>query len=196
MQESLQDTFTRYRTCFRTKTNDSSAHGWTMLKGYLLLETDRNYVNIDQKVNGPDADGQNLQQFMSDSPWSWEGVFNQVYSDINSMDELLNGTLNFDESGDECSGLGKAAASRQYLGREGKVDLGQVGVLSSYSKSGVWLLTGGELYFPQKWFEEAKLLKKWKALKIPSDKKFATKVELAIQLFDKGRQFVRTLNSL
>ncbi len=186
MEEELKNIFDHYRTNFKTKTRDSSAHGWTVLKGYLLLETNRTYKNIDQKVNGLDCDGQNIQQFMSDSPWSWEGVFNQVLVDIGNNPALSDGTLNFDESGDECSGTHKAGASRQYLGRLGKVDLGQVGVLSSYSLDNLWLLTGAELFLPEKWFSDPKLLKQWKRLKIPKKREFATKVDMAIDLFDKA----------
>jgi len=184
MEEELKKLFDQFRNNFRTKTNDSSAHGWTVLKGYLLLETDRNYKNIDQKVNGPNSDGQNIQQFMSESPWKWDGVFNQVISNINTNSELRQGTLNFDESGDHCSGTHKAGAARQYLGRLGKVDMGQVGVLSSYSKENVWLLTGVELFLPQKWFDNPELRARWKRLRIPKERTFSTKVELAIALFD------------
>ncbi|HFA48363.1 MAG TPA: transposase [Bacteroidetes bacterium] len=186
MEEELVNTFTRYRSNFKTKTRDSSAHGWTVLKGYLLLETNRTYQNIDRKINGVNADGQNIQQFMSDSPWSWEGVFNQVMVDIKSNPALSGGTLNFDESGDQCSGPHKAGASRQYIGRAGKVELGQVGVLSSYSIDNLWLLTGAELFLPRKWFNQPQLRKKWKRLKIPLEREFATKVEIAISLFDKA----------
>jgi len=184
MEEGLKELFDQFRNNFKTKTNDSSAHGWTVLKGYLLLETNRNYKNIDQKVNGPNADGQNIQQFMSESPWKWDGVFNQVISNINTNSELTQGTLNFDESGDHCSGTHKAGAGRQYLGRLGKVDMGQVGVLSSYSKENVWLLTGAELFLPQKWFDYPELRARWKRLRIPEERIFSTKVELAIGLFD------------
>lgn len=111
MAEILRVIFGRYRSNFKTKTRDSSEHGWTVLKGYLLLEGDRNYVNIDQRVNGVEADGQKIQQFMSDSPWSWQGVFEQVLKDINSNASLRGGTLHFDESGDECSGEHKAKSS-------------------------------------------------------------------------------------
>jgi SRSO17 transposase len=186
MEEDLRTIFDQFRNNFKTKTNDSSAHGWTVLKGYLLLETDRNYKNIDQKVNGADADGQNIQQFMSESPWGWDGVFNQVMENINNDVELQGGTLNFDESGDACSGSHKAGAARQYLGRLGKIDMGQVGVLSSYSKNNLWLLTGAELFLPQKWFEDPELLKRWKKLKIPPKRTFATKVDIAIAQFDKA----------
>ena len=164
MEKELKSIFNHYRSNFKTKTRDSSAHGWTVLKGYLLLETNRTYQNIDRKVNGIDADGQQIQQFMSDSPWSWEGVFDQVIADIKANPAIAEGTLNFDESGDECSGPHKAGASRQYLGRLGKIELGQVGVLSSYSIDNLWLLTGAELFLPKKWFEVPKLLKAWKRL--------------------------------
>lgn len=186
MEEELLRIFERYRGNFRTKTHDSSKHGWTVLKGYLLLDTGRTYVNIDKKVNGVDSDGQNIQQFMSDTPWSWQGVFDQTYEDINGDHRLRGGTLNFDESGDECSGTHKAGAARQYLGRMGKVELGQVGVLSSYSKDGVWLLTGAELYLPKKWFEDELLRQRWQRLHIPGEREFKTKTDIAQALFDRA----------
>ena len=184
MEDELLGIFERYRSNFKTKTYDSSKHGWAVLKGYLLLDTGRTYVNIDKKVNGVDADGQNIQQFMSDTPWPWQGVFNQVYEDINADPRLRGGTLNFDESGDECSGTHKAGAARQYLGRLGKVELGQVGVLGSYSKDNIWLLTGAELYLPEKWFGEEALRQQWERLRIPAEREFETKIELARALFD------------
>lgn len=186
MGSELKKTFDRYRQNFKTKTHDSSAHGWTVLKGYLLLEGKRAYKNMDQKVNGPEADGQKIQHFMSDPPWPWEGVFRQAHQDINAEPRLAGGTVNIDESGDECSGTHKAGASRQYIGREGKVDLGQVGVLSSYSKDGSWLLTGAELYLPEKWFSDEELLGRWERLKIPRERGFATKIDLARELFDEA----------
>lgn len=139
MSSRLLQIFEAYKHHFRTKTRDSSEHGMTMLKGYLLLEQGRNYVTIAQKVKGYTEDGQDLQHFMSDSPWSTEGLFGQVRQDIVHRLHLGGGMLNFDESGVESSGRHKVGAARQYLGREGKTDLGQVGVLSSYYKDGVWL---------------------------------------------------------
>ena len=68
-----------------------------MLKGYLLMETDRNYVKIAQTMIDPQADGQDLQQFMSDSPWQTQGVFEQVRQDIGEKLKLGGGMLNFIE---------------------------------------------------------------------------------------------------
>ena len=53
-----------------------------------------------------------------------------------------------------CSGKQKAGVTRQYLGREGKVDLGQVGVGLSYYKDGMWALVDAGLYLPRVWFSE------------------------------------------
>ncbi|MEM1119954.1 MAG: transposase [Bacteroidota bacterium] len=184
--DKLQVVFDRYRHLLKTKTRDTSAQGLNYLKGCLLLETDRNYANIDRKISGnPMADGQAIQQFMSDSPWSADTVFQQVRQDIKSNEALQGGTLNFDETGDECSGKHKAGAARQYLGRLGKVDMGQVGVLSSYSLDNLWLLTDAELYFPKKWFEPA-YQAQWKKLHIPVDKRFATKLAIAREQFDRA----------
>lgn len=165
-----------------------------MLKGYLLMETDRNYVKIAQTMINPHADGQDLQQFMSDSPWQTEGVFEQVRQDIDGKLKLGGGMLNFDESGDDCSGIHKAGAKRQYLGRHGKVDMGQVGVLSSYYKDGIWVLTDGELYLPESWFKaehplwsnEAERLKVFKSLHIPVEREFESKIDLARAQFDRA----------
>ncbi len=190
MSSRLLQIFEAYKHHFRTKTRDSSEHGMTMLKGYLLLEQGRNYVTIAQKVKGYTEDGQDLQHFMSDSPWSTEGLFGQVRQDIVHRLHLGGGMLNFDESGVESSGRHKVGAARQYLGREGKTDLGQVGVLSSYYKDGVWLLTDAELFLPQSWLanfkSEQARLKAFKKYHLPADRGFQTKIDLARTQFDRA----------
>lgn len=150
------------------------------------MESGRNYRGIEQTIEDPDRDGQKTQHFMSDSPWSAQAVFDQVHQDIRDRPWLWGGSLHFDESADACSGAHKAGAARQYLGRLGKVDMGQVGVLSTYSINGHWLLTGAELYLPQSWFEAPRLLKQWKRLHIPAERTFKTKVEIALDLFEQA----------
>lgn len=70
-------------------------------------------------------------------PWSAQAVFDQIQAEIRERPELQGGMLTLDESGDKCSGQQKAGAARQYLGRLGKVDLGQVGVGLGYYKDGI-----------------------------------------------------------
>lgn len=186
LEGKLDSFFESYRCFFKTKTRDSAHHGFSVLKSYFLLETGRNYVNIDQKMNGIEKDGQDIQNFMSDSPWQWAPLFQQVQRDIGLRLGLGGGTLNFDESGDECHGGHKAGASRQYIGRLGKIEMGQVGVLSSYYQDGVWVLTDAELYLPEAWFEKPELKERWNSLHIPEQREFQTKIELARQQFGRA----------
>jgi SRSO17 transposase len=86
---------------------------------------------------------QNLQHFMSYSPWSGRAVIEQAQQAIMERSELEGGVLILDESADEKSGDRVAGAGRQHNGRMGKVDESQVGVYLAYTKQGHWTLWDG-----------------------------------------------------
>lgn len=186
LADRLRGIWARYRDRFKTKTHDTSENALVYLRGLLTMKTKRNFVNIAQRVQGIDEDGQNLQQFMSDSPWSGQAVFEQIRQEVGQRPELRGGMLTLDESGDECAGDQKAGAARQYLGREGKVDMGQVGVATGYYKDGIWTMVGAELYLPETWFDQAhaKLRQRWH---IPAERTFATKPALGLQLIRQAK---------
>ena len=81
----------RFRPCFQTQTRNGSMHAWTYLRGLLGLEVERNFANIARRVNGLADDGQNVQQFMSDSPWSAATVIQQVQAEVAATPELRRG---------------------------------------------------------------------------------------------------------
>jgi SRSO17 transposase len=83
-----------------------------------------------------------------------------------------------DERGDEWSSDGKAGAQKQYLGRLGKTEMGQVGVVSSWYCEGVGALTDAELFLPESWFTEEKR-QEWNRLHILMDREFQRKLDLA-----------------
>lgn len=182
----LRCIWSRFRGCFRTTTRDTSENAWVYLRGLLTMATERNFSNIARRVLGIDEDGQNLQQFMSDSPWSGQKIFDQIQEEIQQRPELAGGMLTLDESGDECAGAQKAGAARQYLGRLGKVELGQVGVAAGYYQNGIWAMVGAELYLPEIWFDQdhAALRKRWH---IPAERTFATKPQLGLQLIRQAK---------
>lgn len=177
----LRRVWEQFAPCFRTRTRDTSEHGWTYLQGLLTMPEQRNFANIARRVVDPDADGQNLQQFVSDSPWSAGAVFGQLQANVRARAWLHGGTLVVDESADERAGQQSAGAGRQYLGREGKTDMGQVGVTLGYYKEGTWLMVDAELYLPENWFDTAHegLRKRWH---IPPDRRFATKPQMALAM--------------
>jgi SRSO17 transposase len=184
--QRLHDCWSRYRDCFTTRTRDTSTLAHLYLKGLLLLPCERNYANIARRLVGLHDDGQALQHFMSDSPWQDDHVFERIQQDIAACPDFRGGALVLDESGDPRAGNHSAGAARQYLGRLGKVDLGQVGVGLSYVHQGLWTLVDAELYLPECWFEPAQK-RLWQALHIPSDRAFATKPQLGLQLIRQAR---------
>jgi len=177
----LRNTWERFRDCFKTKTRDTSEYGWVYLRGILTMDTDRNFANISRRVIDSEDDGQNLQHFMSDSPWSGEAIFSQIQAEIRQRPELADGVLTIDESGDECAGDQKAGAGRQYLGRYGKVDMGQMAVALGYYQAEQWMMVDAELYFQENWFDdEHKKLRH--RLHIPEERVFANKPDIALAL--------------
>jgi SRSO17 transposase len=179
--DRLRDIWLRFRWCFKTKTWNTSEYALVYLKGLLTMSGKRNYANIARRIIDVDDDGQNLQQFMSDTPWSAARVFEQIQDEIRQRPELVGGMLTVDESADKKAGKQSAGAARQYLGRLGKVDLGQVGVAVGYYQKGIWAMVDAELYLPEVWFDEAhaKLRRRWH---IPSERTFKTKQELALEM--------------
>ena len=145
----LRRFWSRFRTCFKTKTRDASEHAWTYLRGLLGMETERNFANMARRVTDPDEDGQNLQQFMSDSPWPSQAVMQQVQREIAATPELsTGGMLILDESADEKAGDKSAGAGRQHNGRLGKVEMSQVGTFLAFANGVVWTWVDGELFLP------------------------------------------------
>jgi SRSO17 transposase len=187
LADRLQEVWSGFRERFQTKTRDTSEYAQDYLRGLLTMDRKRNYANIARRVIDPEDDGQNLQQFMSDSPWSAAAVFDQIQKEIVQRPALNGGMLALDESGDKRSGEQSAGAARQYLGRLGKVDLGQVGVGLSYSKAGMWTLVDAELFLPEVWFDDAHadLRRRWH---IPAGRTFATKLALGLALIRRAKK--------
>lgn len=129
----------------------------------------------------PDTDEQQLQQFLSASPWEEDAVCAQVTREANA---ILGGhpdsSLIIDESGITKKGKHSAGVARQYNGRLGKVDNCQVGVFSALSHGTEVCMIGARLYLPKEWTKSAKRCAK---VGIPKEKrKHRTKQELALEL--------------
>ena len=181
LADRLRRIWSRFRECFITKTRDTSKYAFLYLRGLLTMDTKRNYANMARRVIEKENDGQNLQQFMSDSPWPAKSVFQQIQAEITQHPELSGGMLTLDESGDERAGSQSAGTARQLIGRLGKVDIGQVGVALGYYQGGIWAMVDAELYLPKEWFDEVheRLRQRWH---IPAERSFATKIQLGLEM--------------
>ncbi|MHB8752268.1 MAG: transposase, partial [Aggregatilineales bacterium] len=84
----------------RTRTRDTSAYGLSYISGLLRMKGSRTMAEIARE--GKVAE-QNLQHFMSHSPWSGRAVIEQVQQALMERSELEGGVLILDESADEKS---------------------------------------------------------------------------------------------
>jgi len=151
------------------------------------MDRNRNFKNMDRRLNN--GDGQNLQHFMSNSPWSKTTVFDQIQSELTARPVLAQGSvLILDESADAKAGTNTVGATRQYNGRLGKVDLCRVDTCLAYAnlKAGLWTLVASELYLPDEWFGKT-FAEKRRALAVPTDRVFQTKSELGLQMITRAQ---------
>lgn len=182
LPERLYKFHKAYRSQMRTRTRDTSQYGLDYLSGLLRMKNKRNINNIARKTNVPE---QNMQQFISDSPWSGYDVITTLQQDIRQHPQFQEeSVLVIDESADEKAGEHSAGAGRQHNGRLGKVEMSQVGVFLSLVNNGYHTWVDGELYFPEKWFN-SDYAEQRKKIGLPTERTFATKLELASQMVER-----------
>ena len=121
------------------------------LKG-LLQARQRNMEKMAEVI--PHSNQQALQQFLSDSPWDYHGVMEQVAGDANALLGGNDSALLIDETAVAKKGQKSVGVARQWSGRLGKVDNCQVGVFAALTKGSDNCLIDAQLYLPQSWIDD------------------------------------------
>jgi SRSO17 transposase len=184
MEQRLTDFYDRFRSNVCTKTRDTSEYGLCYVSGLLRMETKRTMTNIGRKTDVPE---QNMQHFMSNSPWPGRELIYAVQDDIKVHSEFQTGAiLALDESAEEKAGESSAGAGRQHNGRLGKVEMSQVGVFISVVTPRVNTWIDGELYLQKRWFTKA-YAKRRKKAGIAETRTFHTKPELGWQMIRRAQ---------
>jgi len=135
----------------------------------------------------PEANSRNLQQFLTHSKWDYRGVMDHVARDA---DKLLgdgrDACLLIDESGFAKQGKSSVGVSRQWLGRLGKVDNGQVAVFGALANGRFAVPIDARLYLPEQWTDDPKRCEK---AGVPEEERgFRTKPELALEIVRHARK--------
>lgn len=138
---------------FHSKTRDVSRHARHYLQGLLSQITRKNMERMGEAI--PEAKHENLQNFLSDSPWASGAVWQWVGQ---HADEYLGGRpdsmLAIDESAQSKKGDQSVGVSRQYNGRLGKTDNCQVGVYAALVLGKRATLVGARLFLPEEWVKD------------------------------------------
>jgi SRSO17 transposase len=146
------------------------------------MEAGRNYANIARQTGTSE---QNMQHFMTNSPWQSEGIYRQIAAEIQATAALSRGgVLILDESAEEKAGEHSAGAQKQHNGRLGKVEMSQVGVFLAYAnlkEFPVWTWVAGDLFLPEAWCTDAMAAQR-RELEVPEAVRFRTKLEIGWEL--------------
>ena len=95
-----------------------------------------------------------LQRFIGEAVWDHQVILNRIAEQAAKLYGEQDGVLVFDPSGVEKDGKLSAGVARQWLGRFGKVDNGQVGTFLAYVTRKEHVLVNMRLFIPQEWNDD------------------------------------------
>ena len=174
-----------YAELFVSYRRDVSEKARQYVSGLMQAGSRKNIYAISEAV--PDSDDRNLEQFITHSKWSGRAVLDHVARDADELiGDASEAALLIDESGFAKQGKMSVGASRQYLGRLGKVDNGQVAVFGVLAKGRFATAIDTRLYLPKEWTDDAQRCNK---AGIPeSERVFKTKSQLALEIVEQARR--------
>ena len=139
------------------------------------------------RMAGPQAEGtdlyQRLQQFISDSPWDEDLLYQEIALRANArLGGRPESLLIIDESAHAKKGPASVGASRQWNGRLGKQDNCQVSVHSVFNCGPHSALIGTRLFLPDEWSSDEARCRKAGVPEDRHERGALTKIELAGEL--------------
>jgi len=168
--------YSSYFWSYRKNVGDKARH---YLTGLLHNGDKKNCEHISEIIDG--ADDQALLQFLSDSKWDDEGLKLALGKDIaDYIGGKKQNILIIDETSFKKKGKNSVGVAPQYLGSEGKIENGQVGVFSALCYQNRSLLTNNRLFMPEEWISDKKRCLRQKMPE--SEIVFKTKNEIAVDL--------------
>jgi SRSO17 transposase len=143
--------------------------------------------NVEQIALGLGENVRSLQYFVGQSKWEVEPVIAVHQGLIGETLGEEDGVALIDESSTLKQGEDSVGVTRQYCGSVGKIANGQVGVYLGYTSRTGYSLIEGQLFMPEKWFEEGHTERR-QACGVPEDLTFKTKPEIGLELLQKAVQ--------
>nr|WP_190187979.1 IS701 family transposase [Streptomyces cirratus] len=120
-----------------------------------------------------------LQRLLNRANWNADEVRNDLQSYVAEHLGEDDGVLVIDDTGFVKKGATSAGVQRQYSGTAGRTENCQIGVFAAYASATGRALVDRELYLPKSWTDDRD---RCRAAKVPDERGFATKGELARRL--------------
>jgi len=128
--------------------SESRQNATTFVKGLL---SDLKRKNVESIAYRFGQDRRALQRFIGEAVWGHQIILDRIAKETVKLIGEEDAILAFDPSGFEKDGKKSAGVARQYLGRFGKVDNGQVGTFLAYVTRKEHVLINAKLFIPQEW---------------------------------------------
>jgi SRSO17 transposase len=120
-----------------------------------------------------------LQHFVGSSTWGTRPLLRELAGQVGRAIGTPDGVIVFDPSGFAKKGNASAGVQRQWLGRLGKVDNGQVGVFMAYASHHEHALVDVRLYLPKAWAQDRARRQR---CGIPKSVRYRTRHDLAMEM--------------
>jgi SRSO17 transposase len=153
-------------------------HARAYLSG-LVSDLDRK--NTESIAYRHDEGRHGLQHFVGSSAWDHRPLLRELARQVGRELGTPDGVIVFDPSGFPKKGAASVGVQRQWLGRLGKVDNGQVGVFLAYATDREHAPVDVRLYLPKGW---AKDRVRRKRCGIPKAVRYRTRHELALEMLE------------
>jgi SRSO17 transposase len=156
----------------QTKKSRAYVHG--LLGSSMRKNVEQMALDLKEKVRS-------LQYFVGQSQWETEPVIAIHQGLIGETLGEADGVALIDESSIVKQGAESVGVAAQYCGSVGKIANGQVGVYLGYASRKGYSLVEGQLFMPEKWFEE-EYAERRQACGVPEDLGFQTKPEIGLEM--------------
>ena len=143
------------------------------------LLSDAKRKNVETIAYWHDQERKKLQRFIGESEWCYQPLLDELTGQVGRELGEADGVIVFDPSGFAKEGKKSVGVQRQWLGREGKIDNGQVGVYLGYASRQGHALCDVRLYLPEEW---AKDRARRRECGVPQEVCFQTRHELAEEM--------------
>lgn len=155
---------------------EQTAHARTYLSG---LVSDVGRKNVESIAYRHDQSRKGLQHFIGESTWDHGPLLAELAGQVGTELGEADGVIVFDPSGFKKCGADSVGVARQWLGRYGKVDNGQVGLYMGYVARQAHALVDARLYLPKAWTRDRTRRRK---AGIPRGVRFQTRHEMALEM--------------